>query len=161
MVDPECFYMHNSSSKLNMPHVYSGDELSMKGLTDKDYLVCAYWANGFSLTHKKWCQMVVEAMVDIQWNHEAFQKLVIDEDRRQLIYALVKAHRNDTTTFDDLIQNKGQGLVGLLSGSVCFLSPHFLFQTYGRYSLVLVRHSQLKLSPRSRSDHCTWLALGN
>lgn len=61
--------------------------------------------------------MVVEAMKDIQWNHEAFQKLVIDEDRRQLVHALVKAHRNDATTFDDIIQNKGQGLVGLLSGA--------------------------------------------
>jgi ATP-dependent 26S proteasome regulatory subunit len=61
--------------------------------------------------------MIVEAMEDIRWNYKAFQKLVIDEDRRQLIYALVKAHKNDEASFDDIIANKGQGLVGLLSGS--------------------------------------------
>lgn len=117
MVDPVSFYVHNSSSNLNKPSVYPVDWMSMNGLTDDNYLNCAYWINGFSLTHKKWCQMVVEAMEEIKWNHQAFQKLVIDEDRRQLIHALVKAHRNDATTFDDIIQNKGQGLVGLLSGS--------------------------------------------
>jgi AAA+ superfamily predicted ATPase len=70
-----------------------------------------------SLKLKRWCQLAVGAMDDIQWNHQAFQKLVIEEDRRTLIHALVKAHRNDNTTFDDIIANKGQGLVGLLSGS--------------------------------------------
>jgi len=55
--------------------------------------------------------------VDVQWNQEAFKTLVIDEDRRILIHALVKAHRNDEEAFDDIVQNKGQGLVGLLSGS--------------------------------------------
>lgn len=89
----------------------------MQGLTEEDILTCAYWMNGFSLAHKTWCQIAVEAMDDIKWNHDAFQKLVIDEDRRELIHALVKAHRNDASTFDDIIQNKGQGLVGLLSGS--------------------------------------------
>ncbi|KAF1845136.1 AAA family ATPase [Cucurbitaria berberidis CBS 394.84] len=117
MVDPVAFCIHNSSSTLNRPGVPPSHWMTMEGLTDDDYLNCAYWINGFSLTHKRWCRMVVEAMEDIQWNHQAFQKLVIDEDRRQLIHALVKAHRNDATTFDDIIQNKGQGLVGLLSGS--------------------------------------------
>jgi hypothetical protein len=117
MVDPVSFWAHNSDSNLNKPSSYPADWMSMEGLSDGDHLICAYWINGFSLTHKKWCQMAVEAMGDVQWNHEAFQKLVIDEDRRQLIHALVKAHRNDATTFDDIIANKGQGLVGLLSGS--------------------------------------------
>lgn len=117
MIDPVSFWAHNSDSKLNKPSVYPVDWMSMEGLSDDDHLICAYWINGFSLTHKRWCQMAVEATEDVQWNHQAFQKLVIDEDRRQLIHALVKSHRNDATTFDDVIANKGQGLVGLLSGS--------------------------------------------
>ncbi|KAH8724359.1 P-loop containing nucleoside triphosphate hydrolase protein [Phaeosphaeriaceae sp. PMI808] len=117
MVDPVAFYIHNSDSNLNKPGVYPQDWMSMENLTDKDFLVCAYWINGFSLTHKRWCRMAVEAIEDVRWNVQAFQKLVIDEDRRQLIHALVKAHRNDENTFDDIIANKGQGLVGLLSGS--------------------------------------------
>jgi hypothetical protein len=116
MVDPISFWAHNSDSDLNQPLVYAVDEMSREGLSDTDHLICAYWINGFSLTLKRWCQMAVETMDNVQWNHEAFQKLVMDEDRRALIHALVKAHRNDATTFDDIIANKGQGLVGLLSG---------------------------------------------
>lgn len=118
MIDPLAFYVHNSASNLNQPGVWAADFMSIESIrTDADFLKCAYWITGFSLTHKRWCQMVVEAMEDIRWNRQAFQKLVIDEDRRRLIYALVKAHRNDEASFDDIIANKGQGLVGLLSGS--------------------------------------------
>jgi hypothetical protein len=118
MIDPLAFYVHNSASSLNEPNTLPADWMSMEDvLSDADFLHCAYWITGFSLTHKRWCQMVVEAMEDVRWNYKAFQKLVIDEDRRQLIYALVKAHKNDEATFDDIIANKGQGLVGLLSGS--------------------------------------------
>lgn len=117
MLDPVTFWIHNTQSPLNRPSVYPSDWMTMGNLTDDDYLVCAYWINGFSLAHKRWCQLALELTEDINWNHEAFQKLVIDEDRRQLVHALVKTHRNDASTFDDIIQNKGQGLVGLLSGS--------------------------------------------
>jgi ATP-dependent 26S proteasome regulatory subunit len=116
MIDPVSFWTHNSDSNLNTPWVFAADTMTTEGLRDNDYLICTYWINGYSLTLKRWCQMAVETMDDVQWNHEAFQKLVMDEDRRALIHALVKAHRNDTTTFDDIIANKGQGLVGLLSG---------------------------------------------
>ncbi|KAF7958090.1 hypothetical protein EAE96_003657 [Botrytis aclada] len=53
---------------------------------------------------------------DIVWNEDAFEKLVVDETRRKLIHALVIAHRQDEASFDDIIENKGKGLVGLLSG---------------------------------------------
>lgn len=118
MVDPVGFRLHNSNSILMRPWVYSQNAMNGQlEFTEEEYLCCAYWINGFSLTHKIWCTMAVEGVQDVQWNHGAFKKLVIDEDRRDLIHGLVKAHRNDETAFDDIIRNKGQGLVGLLSGS--------------------------------------------
>jgi len=86
-------------------------------LTEDQRLVCAYWINGFSFTQKDWAQFAVSGLADIEWNTEAFKKLVIDEKRRKLIHALVQAHRQDEAAFDDIVQNKGRGLVGLLSGS--------------------------------------------
>jgi hypothetical protein len=117
MVDPVGFREHNADSVLNNPPVYAEQEMSMDHLTDDDYFLCAYWIAGFSFTHKVWCQIAVEGLQDVQWNASAFDKLVIDEDRKQLIHTLVKAHRNDDSAFDDIVQNKGQGLVGLLSGT--------------------------------------------
>ncbi|KAF2731968.1 AAA family ATPase [Polyplosphaeria fusca] len=118
MVDPMGFRMHNSDSQLNQPYVLSTNEMNgQTQFTDDELLRCAYWITGFSLTHKTWCCMAVEGLRDVAWNHHAFANLVIDEDRRNLIHGLVKAHRNDETAFDDVIQNKGQGLVGLLSGT--------------------------------------------
>ncbi|KAI9647059.1 hypothetical protein NHQ30_005061 [Ciborinia camelliae] len=64
-----------------------------------------------------WGQFSVNGMTDIVWNEDAFKKLVIDETRRKLIHALVRSHRQDDASFDDIIENKGKGLVGLLSGS--------------------------------------------
>jgi hypothetical protein len=117
MVDPETYGLHNGWSKMREPYVFAHGVRNYEDLTDSDYMVCAYWLNGFSLTHKTWCQMAVEDMADVDWNRDAFKKLVIDEERRDIIHGLVKSHRNDESTFDDIIADKGQGLVGLLTGS--------------------------------------------
>ncbi|KAF4624869.1 hypothetical protein G7Y89_g13298 [Cudoniella acicularis] len=52
---------------------------------------------------------------DVVWDESAFKKLIIEPKRRDLICSLVKSHRNDKHGFDDIIRNKGKGLVGLLS----------------------------------------------
>ncbi len=117
MVDPEAFQTHNGSSQLVQPYVYPQYWMKPKDLTEDQLLMCAYWINGFSFAQKTWCQLAVSALSDVIWNDEAFKKLVINENRRRLIHALVKAHRQDEAAFDDIVQNKGKGLVGLLSGS--------------------------------------------
>ena len=43
--------------------------------------------------------------------------MIIDERRRRLIYGLVRARRQDKSTFDHITENKCQGLVGLLTSS--------------------------------------------
>lgn len=86
-------------------------------LNDNQLLICAHFINGFSLAHKTWGQFSVSGLQDVSWNEDAFSKLVIDDTRRRLIHALVRSHRQDDASFDDIIENKGKGLVGLLSGS--------------------------------------------
>lgn len=54
---------------------------------------------------------------DINWREEAFQQLVLGDKQKQLIHSLVKQHSAKASFFDDIIAGKGQGLVGLLSGS--------------------------------------------
>ena len=99
------------------PYVYSQNFILTRDLTEEQLMVCAYWINGFSLPRKIWGQFMVDNLVEIVWNDNAFQKLVMKEERRQLIHGLVKAHRQDEEAFDDIVQNKGRGLVCLLAGS--------------------------------------------
>ncbi|CAK48372.1 AAA family ATPase [Aspergillus niger] len=117
MVDPAGYYLHNTSSDLNRPHVLSEGFLDTVGLSDDQYLICASFINGFSFAQKAWCQISVSALSDVEWNHNAFKRLVMAENRRELIHGLVKAHRQDDAVFDDVVANKGKGLIALLTGS--------------------------------------------
>lgn len=120
MVDPEAFRSNiGLSSDLNDPSILRAYFITGKDmdLRDEQLLICANWINGFSLTHKTWGRFFIDGLADIVWNEDAFKKLVIDETRRKLIHALVRSHRQDDASFDDIIENKGKGLVGLLSGS--------------------------------------------
>lgn len=119
MADPEAWKFNNGWTDLATPIIEREYSITGKDLNllDDQLLVCANWINGFSLTHKSWGQFSVDGLEDIVWNEDAFKKLVVDETRRKLIHALVRAHRQDDASFDDIIENKGKGLVGLLSGS--------------------------------------------
>ena len=116
ITDPEGFAIHNPASDLIYPYVMARDFILTRNLKEAELLVCAHWINGFSLPSKTWGRLMVENLVDVVWNDEAFKKLVMKEERRKLIHGLVKAHRQDEETFDDIVQNKGRGLVCLLAG---------------------------------------------
>ena len=56
-------------------------------------------------------------MQQVVWSDEPFNSLVIDEKPKTLIRSLVKQHNNTDLSYDDIIQGKGLGLIGLLSGN--------------------------------------------
>ncbi|KAI4941244.1 hypothetical protein J4E91_010821 [Alternaria rosae] len=70
---------------------------------------------GFSLRRKVWIDLVVDRIVDISWNKEAFDHLVADDKTKELVHALV-ADRISTERNTDIIQGKGNGLIILLHG---------------------------------------------
>ncbi|PQE29410.1 AAA family ATPase protein [Rutstroemia sp. NJR-2017a WRK4] len=119
MIDPEAYRSSVDSSTLARPWVYPANWITGENmnLNEDQLLICASFINGFSLAHKTWGQFFVSGLQDISWNEDAFSKLVINDTRRKLIHALVRSHRQDDASFDDIIENKGKGLVGLLSGS--------------------------------------------
>lgn len=57
----------------------------------------------------------MEKISDVDWNQNAFENLVLPEDRKQLLQSLVEAH-HCKVGFDDFIKGKGQGLVINLFG---------------------------------------------
>ncbi|KAI8721315.1 AAA domain-containing protein [Fusarium sp. LHS14.1] len=71
---------------------------------------------GLDLRRKKWIDLQVDQIRDAVWNDKAFSNLVVDEDMKELILALV-TNQLETEKGTDLIDNKGNGLIMLLHGS--------------------------------------------
>lgn len=55
-------------------------------------------------------------LLDVTWNDQAFQELVLEKRSKMLIHAMVKQHSSGEDGFDDIISGKGRGIVGLFSG---------------------------------------------
>jgi SpoVK/Ycf46/Vps4 family AAA+-type ATPase len=58
----------------------------------------------------------VEEVHDIAWNKGAFDRLVLKEQKKELIKALITAHVASSNT-PDIIEGKGNGLIILLHGA--------------------------------------------
>ncbi|KAK8023688.1 hypothetical protein PG993_011754 [Apiospora rasikravindrae] len=72
--------------------------------------------SGYSLKLKKWLDFFVEQVGDIHFSDDAFNKLVLPEDQKELIMAFSESQL-EGCAFDDVISGKGKGVICLLSGS--------------------------------------------
>lgn len=79
-----------------------------------DYWRCLPKLYGFSLAVKQWGRLDLDGMSDINWRDEAWDQLVVDEDKKDMIHSLVKFHGQG---FTDIIEGKGGGTIFLLHGA--------------------------------------------
>ncbi|KAI0366558.1 P-loop containing nucleoside triphosphate hydrolase protein [Pilatotrama ljubarskyi] len=86
-----------------------------QSLKDEDLLLASPILYGYSLSDKIWLEFNVQHVQPITWNEEAFENLVLADDRKDLLRSLVDAHSVDLG-FDDFVQGKGQGLIINLFG---------------------------------------------
>ncbi|PYI06177.1 P-loop containing nucleoside triphosphate hydrolase protein [Aspergillus sclerotiicarbonarius CBS 121057] len=70
---------------------------------------------GYNLRRKKWVNLEVDRIREIDWNKAAFESLVINRDAKELIQALV-TNRLVAEKGTDMIEDKGNGLTILLHG---------------------------------------------
>ncbi|KAK4206269.1 Fidgetin-like protein 1 [Rhypophila decipiens] len=70
---------------------------------------------GFGLHDKKWKSLLVKHMHPVRWNKRAFEQLVLDNQKKELIEAMVTIHMNSNMS-TDVIEGKGKGLIILLHG---------------------------------------------
>jgi hypothetical protein len=78
-----------------------------------DYWRCLPVLYGFSLAVKQWGRLDLDGMSPIKWRDDAWDKLVVDADEKDMIHSLVKFHG---TGFTDIIEGKGGGCIFLLHG---------------------------------------------
>ncbi|KAI1814995.1 ATPase [Poronia punctata] len=84
-------------------------------LTPYHHMLCRSRTSGYSLKLKKWLDFYVDNVGEITWNTDAFDRLVLPEDQKELILAFSESQMEETA-FDDVISGKGKGVICLLSG---------------------------------------------
>jgi hypothetical protein len=86
-----------------------------------DRLFCT-WPTvcGFSFRLKKWGEFYVDALEPVRWNSDSFDKLVLPDEHRRLVSALVTQVAGESLQKEpqssDIVANKGRGCVVLLHG---------------------------------------------
>lgn len=83
---------------------------------DEFELLLPLTIKGYNLRRKKWYDLVADRVSDVKWNKEAFQKVVVERQAKDLIRALV-SNQLAAEVSTDLIAGKGNGLILLLHGS--------------------------------------------
>ncbi|KAH6988873.1 P-loop containing nucleoside triphosphate hydrolase protein [Ilyonectria sp. MPI-CAGE-AT-0026] len=70
---------------------------------------------GYNLRLKKWVDIDVDRIREVDWNKTAFESLAIDDATKHLVKALISTQlKSECST--DLISGKGNGLIMLLHG---------------------------------------------
>lgn len=80
-------------------------------------LACCYPKVGvFSLRDKQWELVSIDELRPAQFREKAFKRLVIKEEYKKMLIAMVEAFMLEQPGFSDIVTGKGRGLVILLHG---------------------------------------------
>lgn len=82
-------------------------------IKDEDLWRTYPFVYGFSLASKQWGRMALDGVSEIKFREDAFEKLVLPEEDKELVKAIVS---DDGGDFSDLIDGKGGGSIFLLHG---------------------------------------------
>jgi hypothetical protein len=85
-------------------------------LTEEQKLICSPLLRGYSLKSKLWLNFFVNCVKEIEWQKDAFDRLVLPKNQKELILGFTESQRKYRETFDDVIEGKGRGMIILLCG---------------------------------------------
>lgn len=90
---------------------------SGREFTEEELLIASPVVLGFAFSEKLWLEFSVSGISDIDWNEDAFDSLVLPDNQKSIVKALVESHTfRAAQNIDDVIQGKGKGLVAVLHG---------------------------------------------
>jgi hypothetical protein len=92
------------------------DAPSLTPLTTLQKLTLSPLLRGYSLKSKLWLNFFVTCVNDISWQTDAFDRLVLPSNTKDLILGFTQSQRTHRDTFDDVIEGKGRGMIILLCG---------------------------------------------
>ncbi|KAL2218538.1 putative AAA family ATPase [Thermoascus aurantiacus ATCC 26904] len=94
-----------------------GKGASEHEFTEEELLIASPVVLGFAFSEKLWLEFSVSGISEIEWNEDAFDSLVLPDNQKSIVKALVESHTfHAAENIDDVIQGKGKGLVAVLHG---------------------------------------------
>ncbi|KAL9050549.1 MAG: hypothetical protein Q9162_006576 [Coniocarpon cinnabarinum] len=100
----------------NMEQLPEGSETKHE-FTEEELLIASPVVLGFAFSEKLWLEFSLNGVHDIEWNEGAFDSLVLPDNQKTIVKALVESHKfHAAKTIDDVVQGKGKGLVAVLHG---------------------------------------------
>jgi SpoVK/Ycf46/Vps4 family AAA+-type ATPase len=85
-------------------------------LTTEQKLICTPLLRGYSLKNKLWLNFFVNCVQEIEWQKDAFDRLVLPKNQKELILGFTESQKKYRDMFDDVIEGKGRGMIILLCG---------------------------------------------
>ncbi|CZS83054.1 unnamed protein product [Fusarium graminearum] len=105
------------SSKRDQSDALNDESLYLWDNVPNEFLVFCWPALvGFSFTAKAWGFVLADGLSDINFQNQAFDKLVLSQERKQIIRAVVRCGTLKEVNTQDLISTKQGGLIFLLHG---------------------------------------------
>ena len=93
------------------------DGSDTREFTEEELLIASPVVLGFAFSEKLWLEFTVSGINEIEWNEGAFDSLVLPDNQKSIVKALVESHTFQASrNIDDVIQGKGRGLVAVLHG---------------------------------------------
>ena len=75
--------------------------------TEEELLIASPVVLGFAFSEKLWLEFTVSGINDIEWNEGAFDSLVLPDNQKSIVKALVESHTFQASrNIDDVIQGK-------------------------------------------------------
>jgi len=112
MVDPVSFNRFNPNYRTF--RFNTEEEKGIDHIPDEKLFMTWPTVPGFSFACKKWGEFLVANLSKVQFDDEAFDRLVMEEEKKRLIKCLVQ---NSSNSFTDIISGKGGGVIFLLHGA--------------------------------------------
>lgn len=113
IVDAKSFRLFEPDAEYNLA-VYQG--LDRDKLDDDQLAICTPIVFGYCFGVKQWGGFAIDRCQPVDWQNDAFEQLVLSKPRKTMVHSLVRQHKKRKEAFDDVVQGKGKGLIGLLSG---------------------------------------------
>jgi len=94
--------------------VYPHDSHILENVPFGEFHLCAPTVRGYSFVSKSWGRFAADQLTKIRWYGNAFEHLVLPEEKKTLIKSLVNADRSQMIT--DVVQGKSGGFLVVLHG---------------------------------------------
>ena len=112
-----------SRYKIERPAIRTEDEFKQYDAMDPKEepdefaaLLCPQHVHGYCLRDKVWKTLNVNELRPVAFRTNAWDRLVLDAQYKNIIQAMVSSYVDNSAHLDDLVASKGQGLVALLHG---------------------------------------------